>query len=182
LGGCFDGLLVRVTGDVLVDETSNFPRFSIRCLSATPDGSLWIGYAGFGAGRLRAGHITRFSTEQGLPNDYVSQIQADGNGGIWFAGNQGIFQVREQEFDDVAAGRAARVQTGALRAQPGTAKPAGQLLTFIRILCGRRTDIYIFPCLLAWRKSIRTAPAEPPAVGRDDERVMVMTGRLRLPR
>ncbi|MEI9960793.1 MAG: two-component regulator propeller domain-containing protein [Limisphaerales bacterium] len=108
--GASDGLLVRVTGDTLVDETAKFPRFSIRCLHATPDGSLWIGYAGFGAGRLRDGRITRFSTEQGLPNDYVSQILADGRGGIWFAGNQGIFQVREQEFDDVAAGRAARVQ------------------------------------------------------------------------
>jgi len=108
--GASDGLLVRVTGDTLVDETAPVPRYSIRCLWGTPDGSLWIGYAGFGAGRLRDGHLTRFSSEQGLPNNYVSQILSDDHGGIWFAGNQGIFQVRSQEFDDVAAGHSERVQ------------------------------------------------------------------------
>lgn len=108
--GASDGLLVRVTGDTLVDETPKDSKFSIRCLYGAPDGSLWIGYAGFGAGRWRNGKMSRFADEQGLPNDYVSQIQADDRGNIWFAGNQGVFQVRENEFDDVAAGRAARVQ------------------------------------------------------------------------
>jgi signal transduction histidine kinase/ligand-binding sensor domain-containing protein len=108
--GASDGLLVRVTGDTLVNETAKSPGYSIRCLCGMPDGSLWIGFAGFGAGWLRDGRVTRFSSEQGMPNDYVSQILSDGRGGIWFAGNQGIFQVREQEFEDVVAGRSTRVQ------------------------------------------------------------------------
>jgi signal transduction histidine kinase/ligand-binding sensor domain-containing protein len=107
--GASDGLLVRVTGDTLVDETAKFPRFSIRCLRGTHDGSLWIGYAGFGVGRLRGGLMTRFTSDQGLPNDYVSQILEDDRGGIWFAGNQGIFRVRERDFDDLADGLATRV-------------------------------------------------------------------------
>ncbi|MGD1089543.1 MAG: two-component regulator propeller domain-containing protein [Verrucomicrobiota bacterium] len=105
--GASDGLLVRVTGETLVDETAKFPRFSIRCLHGSRDGSLWIGYAGFGVGCLRDGRMTRFTSDQGLPNDYVSQILEDDRGDIWFAGNQGVFQVRRQEFDDVAAGRSA---------------------------------------------------------------------------
>ena len=35
-----------------------------------------------------------------LPNDYVAQILTDNRDSVWFAGNQGIFQVREQDFDD----------------------------------------------------------------------------------
>jgi signal transduction histidine kinase/streptogramin lyase len=107
--GASDGLLVRVTGDALVDETALSSSLSIRCLYGEANGDLWIGYAGAGAGRLRNGQITRFSTEEGLPNDYVAQILTDNRGNVWFAGNQGIFQVRELDFDDLANGLATRV-------------------------------------------------------------------------
>ena len=107
--GASDGLLVRVTGNDLVDETAKSASLSIRCLHGSANGDLWIGYAGAGVGRLRNGSITRFSTDQGLPNDYVSQILEDDRDGLWFGGNQGIFQVRERDFDDVAGGSATRV-------------------------------------------------------------------------
>jgi signal transduction histidine kinase/ligand-binding sensor domain-containing protein len=107
--GASDGLLVRVTGDALVDETAKSSSLSIRCLYGEANGDLWIGYASAGVGRLRNGSITRFSTDQGLPNDCVAQILTDNRGSVWFAGNQGIFQVREQDFDDLANGLATRV-------------------------------------------------------------------------
>jgi ligand-binding sensor domain-containing protein/signal transduction histidine kinase len=107
--GASDGLLVRVTGDVLVDETAKSSSLSIRCLHAEANGDLWIGYAGAGVGRLRNGNITRFSTSQGLPNDYVAQILTDNRGNVWFAGNQGIFQVSERDFDDLVNGLITRV-------------------------------------------------------------------------
>ena len=107
--GASDGLLVRITGDRLVNETAAAGNLPIRCLSTATNGDLWIGYAGFGAGRLRAGQLARFGAGEGLPNSYISQIVPDGCGSIWFAGNHGIFQVREREFDEVAAGRIPRV-------------------------------------------------------------------------
>lgn len=107
--GASDGLLVRVTGDELVDETAKSAAVSIRCLFGAANGDLWIGYAGSGVGRLRDGQITRFATEQGLPNDYVSQILEDDRDSFWFAGNQGLFQVRARDFDDVAQGVTARL-------------------------------------------------------------------------
>ena len=107
--GASDGLLVRVAGDALVDETARSSALSIRCLHGAANGELWIGYASAGVGRLRNGSIARISTEQGLPNDYVAQILTDNRGSVWFAGNQGIFQVREQDFDDLANGLATRV-------------------------------------------------------------------------
>lgn len=107
--GASDGLLVRVTGDRLVDETAKSSAPSIRCLFGGRNGDLWIGYAGAGVGRLRDGRITSFTTEQGLPNDYVSQILEDDRDSLWFAGNQGLFQVRQRDFDDVAENVAARL-------------------------------------------------------------------------
>ncbi|HSY18288.1 MAG TPA: two-component regulator propeller domain-containing protein [Candidatus Acidoferrales bacterium] len=107
--GASDGLLVRVTGDDLVDETAKSAAWSIRCLHGAANGDLWIGYAGAGAGRLRNGTITRFGIDEGLPNDYVAQILTDGRGSVWFAGNQGIYQVHERNFDDLANGSATRL-------------------------------------------------------------------------
>jgi len=108
--GASDGLLVRVTGDTLTDESGVDPKYSIRCLLGTDDGSLWIGYAGFGVGRLHNGRFNRFASAQGLPNDYVSQILSDGKGEMWFAGNRGIFQVPEQNFDNVESGPESQLQ------------------------------------------------------------------------
>ena len=106
-----DGALLRVTGDELVDETARtLPEApSIRTLHCTSDGSLWIGYAERGLGRLKDGKFFRFDQAHGLPEGYISQILSDSRGRLWLAGNRGIFSVSLTELDAVAAGRAARV-------------------------------------------------------------------------
>lgn len=111
--GTSKGVLLRVEGDHLVDETERMvgsPQ-SIRCLYSTPDGSLWIGFAGSGVGRIKNGHFAMIAVKQGLFDDFVSQIVADEHGWLWFAANRGIFKVRQQELEAVAEGRAARVRS-----------------------------------------------------------------------
>ena len=107
------GLLLRIHQDVLLDETRKTlaAPHGIRTLYAGADGSVWIGYAGMGLGRLKAGGFTHFRAEQGLYDDYISQIVSDGRGRMWFAGNRGIFHVHEQEFDDLAQGQTTRVHS-----------------------------------------------------------------------
>lgn len=107
--GASDGLLIRVTGDTLVNEAAKSGLLSIRCLYGAANGDVWLGYAGGGVGRIRNGQTTRFTTENGLPNDYVSQILEDGWDALWFAGNQGVFKVRVRDFEDVATGSASRI-------------------------------------------------------------------------
>jgi signal transduction histidine kinase/ligand-binding sensor domain-containing protein len=106
------GLLTRVSREGLLDQTTNTlgEHLTITSLCATPDGSLWIGYHGLGVGRLRQGRFTRFGTEHGLPDDYIVHILADGRGRLWFAANRGLFSVAEEEFEEVAEGRQARVR------------------------------------------------------------------------
>lgn len=111
--GTSRGMLLRVEGDRLVDETARTmgEPASIRCLYATPDGSVWIGYAGWGLGRLKDGRFTNIRTEQGLFDDFISQIVADGRGWLWFGANRGLFKVRQQELEEFAEGRVARVRS-----------------------------------------------------------------------
>jgi signal transduction histidine kinase/ligand-binding sensor domain-containing protein len=110
--GTSKGTLLKVTGDALTDETSrtmNTPA-SIRCLAATPDGSVWIGYASAGLGRLKNGTMTRYIQEQGLFDNAISQIVADDQGWLWFGSDHGIFKARQADFDAVTSGHAARVR------------------------------------------------------------------------
>jgi signal transduction histidine kinase len=44
-----------------------------------------------------------------LFDDYISQILSDGQGGLWFTGNRGLFQVRLDELAAVAEGRSRRL-------------------------------------------------------------------------
>ncbi|HSY44144.1 MAG TPA: triple tyrosine motif-containing protein, partial [Candidatus Acidoferrum sp.] len=100
--GTTKGRLLRVSNDVVTDETSRTVRvpISIRCLQSTPDGSLWIGYAGWGIGWLKDGHYARITSSQGLYDDYVSQMVADDHGWLWCAGNRGIFEVQLQQLQE----------------------------------------------------------------------------------
>lgn len=106
-----EGSLFRVKEDQLTDETWRLvPRAeSIRCLLATPDGSLWIGFGGEGVGRLRGGKFFRIGPEQGLHDGRVCAIVADERGSLWFGTEGGIFCVRQRELDDVAEGKATHV-------------------------------------------------------------------------
>lgn len=108
-----DGLLMRVQGNQLVDETpgESDRLLSIRCLCPIPDGSLFIGYAGWGIGRLKDGHFVRITAAQGLYDDYVSQMVVDDHGWLWCAGNRGIFQIQLKQMDAVAEGRVSKVRS-----------------------------------------------------------------------
>src|SRR6202044_3810835 len=111
------GVLLRINHDAVTEEFAGeaamFPgdRSPIRTLCTTPDGSLWIGYAGAGLGRLKNGRFARITVEQGLYDDHVSQIIADDRGWLWFGADHGIFKIKQQELEAVADGQVARVRS-----------------------------------------------------------------------
>lgn len=111
--GTSEGQLFRIKDDRVVDETARVQGgpLSIRCLYSTPDGTMWIGYAGAGLGRFQAGRYSRLMPAQGLHDDYISQIIADKKGRLWIAGNRGIFQVALKELSDFADGTVDRVHS-----------------------------------------------------------------------
>ena len=102
-----EGSLLRANLNGIINETpTNTTRpLSIRCLYATPEGSVWVGYAGWGLGRFKDGRLARVTTEHGLYDDYISQLVLDGRGWMWCAGNRGMFRTRFTDLQDVAEGR-----------------------------------------------------------------------------
>lgn len=111
--GTAEGQILRVSGRSLVRESgiSEKKTISIRSLHCTPDGALWIGYAGYGVGRLKDGEYARITTAEGLMDDYASQIFSDSRGSMWIAGNRGLSQVNLAEMTAVAEGKAERVRS-----------------------------------------------------------------------
>ena len=111
--GTADGQLLRLHQDLVVNETPRtlaVPR-AIHCLCVTANGNLWIGYAGGGLGWLTASRFFQFQTGHGLHDDNLAHIVPDGRGRLWFAGNRGVFQVQQAEFEALAAGRTARLRS-----------------------------------------------------------------------
>lgn len=122
--GTADGQILRVRDLDLGPEpaVAEAELLSVRCLLATPDGSLWMGYAGDGLGRLKDGVYHRMTTAAGLPDDFISQLLADGSGSLWVAGNRGLWRVSMADLEALMAGRVARVNArtyGAADGLPG---------------------------------------------------------------
>lgn len=89
-----DMRLLRVAGDRVVDETglTATPPRPIRCLAATPDGALWIGYSASGIGRLKDGQFNFIGREEGLKDESVCSLVPDGRGSMWVGSDHGIFR------------------------------------------------------------------------------------------
>jgi len=104
--GTADGLLLEIEHGRLQNRTVRVEGRtpSIRCLHATPDGSVWVGYAGYGLGWWRGGRWVRLTTAHGLSEDYISQMMSDGEGRLWFGGNRGVFQASLADLAAAAAG------------------------------------------------------------------------------
>ncbi len=104
--GTSHGVLLRSKGNRFdaVEGISLSPR-SIHSLYATPDGSVWIGYAAAGLARYKDGKYFRATSTQGLFDDQISQIVADGLGWLWLGSDNGIFKIQQQEFEDLADGK-----------------------------------------------------------------------------
>lgn len=115
------GHLVRARGTLVTDETHRLlpEPYPIRALLSTPDSSLWIGFGGMGLGRLKEGQFTHCNREQGLHDDYISQILSDGQGRLWLAGNRGIFSLREKNWDERAEGRDTQLQSVVYKQKDG---------------------------------------------------------------
>ncbi len=161
--------LLRVHGEVVTDETvaTLAEPCEIRGLLGTPDGSLWIGYAGQGLGRLKAGRFSQWRTGHGLHDDWICNILPDERGRLWFAGNRGIFSVRQKDFDDCDAWRITRVRSVAYGRSDGLPRlqanfnfwPGAQRGTDGRLLFAMQSGI----AAVAADKP-KENPASPPVV------------------
>jgi signal transduction histidine kinase len=111
--GTLDGRLFRVAGEKLLEvpSASSESPHPIRCLGATPDGSLWVGYAVSGVGRLKAGKFSLIGRENGLFDGNICALMPDAAGRMWFASDRGIFYASLAQLNGFADGKIDRVQS-----------------------------------------------------------------------
>lgn len=110
--GTLDGRLFCVDGGKLLTmaQPAAVSTRPIRCMSALPDGSVWIGYAGAGVCRWQQGGVVHLGRENGLFDGNICALMPDAFGRMWFASDRGIFYIPLKELDDFAARRSMMVE------------------------------------------------------------------------
>ncbi|MDQ4121854.1 MAG: histidine kinase [Acidobacteriota bacterium] len=124
------GGLARLTenGFYTLNESDGVIPARISSLYEDSAGFLWVGtYDGvlyrikneFGKTK-----VVRYATEQGLPYDAIHKILEDDNGFFWIGGQRGIYRIRRQELEDIAAGKQILVTVTRLGKDDGLRTPS----------------------------------------------------------
>jgi ligand-binding sensor domain-containing protein/signal transduction histidine kinase len=96
------GGLIRFDGlNFVVFDRSNTRAFaddSVLSLLSSTNGDLWIGTEGGGLIRYSHKVFTRYSTQQGLTNQFVRAIYQDRSGKLWVGTDRGVFQRQGEQF------------------------------------------------------------------------------------
>jgi ligand-binding sensor domain-containing protein/signal transduction histidine kinase len=87
-------------------KADGLPDDFVRCLREDEDGAIWIGTS-VGLCRFKDNHFTSLSTEQGLFDNVICDIEDDGHGFFWMSSFNGIFRVSKTELQQCADGRLA---------------------------------------------------------------------------
>ena len=115
--GTDDGLARLQNGRIRVFTTAGgLSGNGVRSLHEDTRGALWVGTGGRGLNRItdlgaERPRVARIRERDGLADDVVYALVADGRGRLWMSTNRGIAWARLAELDAVADGRAARVHT-----------------------------------------------------------------------
>ena len=142
--------VLRYDGTNFVDESPGLPIKGrwVNCLYETPVGSMWISGGGLGLLRLKDGRVDQIGTDQGLFDDYISQIVADRSGWLWFAGDHGVFKIRQRELERAMADHSLRLRPVVYGRNEGLSSLAALVRTgipfaFPRALCSRDGRVWL---------------------------------------
>ena len=84
-----------------------FPGLSdvrVRNIFRDREGALWIGTEGKGAFREVGGHLTHYSTQEGLVNNFVRAFLQGRDGSVWIATDEGVSRWRDQRITNYRVG------------------------------------------------------------------------------
>ncbi len=103
--GAGDGTLYRIEPTRNADRVDSYRATDalagqpIWSLHAETNGTVWVGTFRGGLLRFQNGVFTRFTSEDGLPDDVICQILDDDAGRLWVGTQRGIFSVTKSELD-----------------------------------------------------------------------------------
>ncbi len=106
--GTYDGGLNLVSDNkitaVFTTENGLVSDF-VTALYQDVVGIVWVGTRDGGLHRIEGESITAYTTKEGLHNNTVIYIVADGQGNLWMTSNQGLSRVNRNELNEYAVGR-----------------------------------------------------------------------------
>lgn len=79
------------------------PDYDVLAFIGDSSGDLWIGTNGSGLMRFKQGNPglrTIFTTDNGLPNNYIFSITGDDRRNLWMSSYRGVFRVSKKELSD----------------------------------------------------------------------------------
>ncbi|SEL20332.1 Histidine kinase-, DNA gyrase B-, and HSP90-like ATPase [Roseateles sp. YR242] len=96
----FDGLRFE---RYALREGQRLPSTNINALKVMPDGSIWLGFHGGGAARLKDGRIKAFGPAEGLPTGRVLHFTQTADGVLWAAAGSGLARFVNERWQMIGA-------------------------------------------------------------------------------
>ena len=106
-GGVFHCIDRQLRAGDQAEQLSN----DVTAFYKDKDGKLWMGTLGSGLARWDGQRLDRFTVKDGLYDDEVFGIVADGEDRLWMACSRGIFYVHRPELLKFAAGEISRLKS-----------------------------------------------------------------------
>ncbi len=80
------------------------PSLRVNTVHCGSDGNVWVGTVGGGLLHLTNGHLFRYTTDDGLPANSITQLLEDDEGFLWGGTHRGIFRASTTAMDMHAKG------------------------------------------------------------------------------
>ncbi len=90
----FDGVRFEVYDDTRPDQLR---EREVWALAEDPQGGLWIGTYGGGLSHFVDGRFTRYSVEDGLPDDFITCLLTSPDGAVWVGTLKGLARRKDGE-------------------------------------------------------------------------------------
>jgi signal transduction histidine kinase/ligand-binding sensor domain-containing protein len=97
----------------------NAPLRAVKSLHEDAEGGVWAGTDGHGLFLIAGARVSRFTAEQGLGSNNISQVLEDERGFLWLGTSSGLVRVRKQELQSLAQGSLAQATSTQLGIRDG---------------------------------------------------------------
>ena len=111
--GTVKGLFKFAMGESPEKSQQSQVGFPVTSISEDQHGNLWLGgrIPGITRFRMRDGHVTRYTSKEGLFDTYPTRVLPADDGNLWISTPNGLYEANGNDLEDFAAGRVSTVRT-----------------------------------------------------------------------